>query len=210
MTKNTTLLVARHGNTFGLTDIVRRLGLTDVPLVESGLEQGRKLGNYLKQHNLIPDVIFVSNLKRTQQTAEQALKILGLQILTEKLDMFNEINYGPDENQPEEKVVERLGKETIKAWDESAIVPNGWKVDPQEIIQNWKLFSEDLLKKYADKIILVVTSNGIARFAPYLTGNFEDFSKTHGIKISTGALCIFEHKPKAKTWTCIDWNIKPV
>lgn len=209
MAKNTTLLIARHGNTFGPNDIVRRLGLTDVPLVESGLIQGQKLGAYLKQHNLIPDIIFVSNLKRTQQTAEQALKILGLHIPTEKLDMFNEINYGPDENQPEEKVVERVGAKAIKKWDEDGIAPNGWKVDPKEIIKDWQNFADDLLKKYAGKLILVVTSNGIARFAPYLTGNFEAFAKTHGIKIATGAICIFENKSPEKTWHCLHWNVKP-
>src|SRR5258706_236449 len=105
------LLIARHGNTFGPGDIVTRVGTTDLPLVESGLQQGRNLGTYLQ-------------------------------------------------------------------------------------------------KEFADKIVLVVTSNGIARFSPYLTGNFDAFIAEHNIKISTGALCIFENS-SAETWRCLKWNVKP-
>jgi 2,3-bisphosphoglycerate-dependent phosphoglycerate mutase len=54
-----------------------------------------------------------------------------------------------------------------------------------------------------------VTSNGIARFAPYLTGNFKEFSQKHTIKISTGALCIFEEQANSENWTCLEWNISP-
>jgi 2,3-bisphosphoglycerate-dependent phosphoglycerate mutase len=131
-----TLLVARHGNTFGPGDVVVRLGLTDVPLVDSGLAQGRNLGFYLKENNLIPDVIFASKLKRTIQTAEQAQSMMQTTFPIQTLSMFNEIDYGPDENQPEDKVVARIGLEALKAWDSSAIVPKGWKVDPQKIIQH--------------------------------------------------------------------------
>ncbi|HVY53670.1 MAG TPA: histidine phosphatase family protein, partial [Gammaproteobacteria bacterium] len=57
------LLIARHGNTFSPGDVVTRVGTTDLPLVASGLEQGRQLGIYLKQNNLVPGVIFTSKLK---------------------------------------------------------------------------------------------------------------------------------------------------
>ena len=63
------LLIARHGNTFGPQDTVRRVGVTDLPLVESGLIQGRKLGSYLMQNDLIPDYIYCSELLRAKQTA---------------------------------------------------------------------------------------------------------------------------------------------
>ena len=106
----------------------------------------------------------------------------------ETLSIFNEIDYGPDENQPEDSVIARLGVEAMSAWETSAQVPNGWHVDPQEIIQNWHDFAARLIQDHAGKTILVVTSNGIARFSPYLTGNFTAFCKAYGIKLSTGAL----------------------
>ena len=41
----TRLLIARHGNTFQPDETPKRLGLQDIPLVESGLAQGRALVN---------------------------------------------------------------------------------------------------------------------------------------------------------------------
>ena len=210
MTMITRLLIARHGNTFGPGDIVRRVGTTDLPLVESGLHQGRALGTYLKQHKLIPDVIFTSFLKRAIQTAEQAQASMQTSLPIETLSVFNEIDYGPDENQPEAQVIARLGEEALSAWETSAIVPSGWKVDPFDIIKNWQNFSTRIINDYAGKTILVVTSNGIARFSPYLTGDFKAFSTQHGIKISTGAICIFEKSPRVAEWDCLQWNVKPI
>lgn len=205
----TKLLIARHGNTFGPNDSIRRVGITDLPLVQSGLNQAQNLGYYLKNNNLIPQIIFTSQLKRTHQTAQEILKILNINIPIHATSIFNEIDYGPDENQPEEKVKARIGEAGLKNWENSAVVPEGWKVNPEAVIQYWKDFAEEINLKYPDKIILVITSNGIARFAPYLTGNFEVFCKKHAIKISTGGLCIFEKNPKDINWNCITWNIKP-
>lgn len=210
MNTTTRLLIARHGNTFGPGDVVKRVGITDLPLVESGLLQGRALGLYLKNNNLIPNVIFTSNLKRTIQTAEQAQNKMQTSLPIETLSIFNEIDYGPDENQPEEKVIARLGAEALAAWESTAKVPEGWKVNPSDIIKNWQDFSARLTQEYAGKTILVVTSNGIARFAPYLTGDFASFSAKHSIKISTGAFCLFEKLPSTDRWHCLRWNVKPV
>ena len=208
MTMNTKLLIARHGNTFGPHDIVRRVGITDLPLVDTGLQQGRLLGAYLQSNQLIPDVIFTSTLKRAIQTAEQAQHEMQTCLPVETLSIFNEIDYGPDENQPEDSVIARLGVEAMSAWETSAQVPSGWHVDPQEIIQNWHDFAARLIQDHAGKTILVVTSNGIARFSPYLTGNFATFRKAYGIKLSTGALGIFVNGPPSSDWLCSQWNVK--
>jgi probable phosphoglycerate mutase len=125
------------------------------------------------------------------------------------LTIFNEIDYGPDENQPEDKVIARLGKEVLTAWDEHAIVPPGWKVDPPTLMQHWQDFAANLLRDYLGKNVLVITSNGIARFAPYLTGDFEAFRNQYSLKISTGALCLFEKHPSSSHWQCMQWNIRP-
>jgi probable phosphoglycerate mutase len=205
----TRLIIARHGNTFAPGDVVTRVGTTDLPLVASGLQQGNALGTYLHQNNLIPDVIFTSKLQRAIQTAEQAQNMMTTALPIETLDIFNEIDYGPDENQAEERVVARIGKVALNAWETQAIVPAGWKVDPKEVINNWQIFAEYLRQNHAGQTCLVVTSNGIARFAPYLTGNFAAFSMQQGIKIATGALCVFANEPSSPIWNCLAWNIKP-
>jgi len=204
----TTLIVARHGNTFAAGDIVTRVGgRTDLPLVESGLEQGRKMGAYLRARGLLPDIVFASELKRTVQTAEAALAAAGIQRPIECLSLFNEIDYGPDENKPEAEVVARVGEQALKDWDENAVVPKGWNFDPAKAIEGWIQFGAQIVRKYENKIVLAVTSNGIARFSPYMTGDFEAFRKKYKIKISTGALCLFTHN--GKEWRVEDWNIRP-
>lgn len=202
------LVIARHGNTFAPGDIVRRVGVTDLPLVESGVAQGTKLGQYLKKHDLIPDKIYTSFYKRTQETAMAAQKAMHTRLPLTKVRFLNEVNYGIDENKPEEEVIARIGKEALAAWEDDAIVPDGWDVDPADIINDWHAFSVVLRSDYHGKKLLCVTSNGIIRFAPVLTGKFKEFKENHTIKIPTGNLCIFEFH-KGVTWECVAWNVKP-
>lgn len=204
----TTLIIARHGNTFGPEDTPTRVGgRTDLPLVEKGEEQARAVGQYLKQNNMIPDVVYASHLQRTIQTAKIAIKETGITNPVYSLNIFDEIDYGPDENQTEDTVIARIGAQAIKSWDDQAIVPDGWQVDPDQIIENWTGFADQVLRSSQGEVTLVVTSNGIARFAPYITGDFETFRQTHTIKLATGALGILEHD--GTHWHVRNWNIKP-
>lgn len=204
----TTLIIARHGNTFGPGDTPTRVGArTDLPLVESGQEQARKIGAWLRDNRKIPDVVYSSHLQRTQETAKIAIKESGVTNPVYALDMFNEIDYGPDENKTEDDVIARLGEQALKDWDEKAIVPDGWLVDPDQITKNWIDFADQVSAHDDNETVLVVTSNGVARFAPHITGDFEGFRANHKIKISTGALCVFEHINGQ--WAVKEWNLKP-
>lgn len=205
----TTLIIARHGNTFTAAQTPTRVGArTDLPLVEKGEEQAKALGRYLKGHGLTPDVVYASTLQRTIQTAKLAVRETGVTNPVFSLDIFNEIDYGPDENQPENKVIARIGAAAIKNWDEHAIVPDGWQVNPKDIIQNWIDFAAQISAHNDRETVLVVTSNGTARFAPYITGDFESFRAAHDIKLATGALAILKHDVAAG-WRVEGWNIRP-
>lgn len=213
-----TLIIARHGNTFNPEDTITRVGRsTDLPLVEKGEAQGRALGRYLRENNLLPNVVYSSTLQRTRKMAELALKEAGTSLPVYALDIFDEIDYGPDENRPENEVVGRVGKEALKAWNEKAIVPEGWLVDPDKIINNWQRFAHQITKTndtLTDQVMdieettLVVTSNGIARFAPHITGDYEEFLQNFSIKLKTGALGILRFSNSK--WVVEDWNIVPV
>lgn len=206
----TKLIIVRHGNTFDKGDICTRVGArTDLPLSNSGKEQAIRLGKYFKQKNIKPDIVFTSELKRTYQTAEIALNESGYKTEIKQLPIFNEIDYGPDENKTEEEVIARIGQNILNLWDKLAIVPEGWIFDADECINNWKNFANKVETEYKDKTIMVVTSNGIARFSPYLTENFGKFAKDFKIKVSTGALCIFEKKSNREYWEVKEWNFKP-
>jgi len=201
----TTILIARHGNTFAPGDLVVRVGLrSDLPLVASGQQQARNLGLYLKASNTKLAAVFSSSLRRTYETASLALETANIKLPIIQADIFNEIDYGPDEAQPEAQVIARIGQEAITAWDRNATVPPGWLVDPQLIIHNWQNFAQDALIAYPGQTILVVTSNGIARFAPYLTQDFENFSQNFKIKLATGALCSLSNTNGS--WEVDYWN----
>jgi probable phosphoglycerate mutase len=65
--------------------------------------------------------------------------------------------------------------------------------------------------------VLVISSNGIIRFAPVLTGEGDSFYERHKPKVATGALCRFEWIGKnegagewdKQKWYCEEWNVKP-
>ncbi len=203
----TRLIIARHGNTFTKDQTPTRVGgRTDLPLVES--ERGTNIGKYLKQESMLPDAVFAAPLKRTMETARLAVKEMGLPLAIQEEDSFREIDYGPDENKTEDEVIARVGEEAIKLWNEKAIAPEGWLVDVPGLIKTWESWAEKVAVDYKDKTVMIVSSNGIIRFAPHITGDFESFAKAHDIKVGTGCLCIFE-KEDGKPWVCKEWNLKP-
>ena len=205
----TRIFIARHGNTFGPNDTPLRVGArTDLPLVPSGLRQAAALGMYLRENNIKIDLVFSGPLKRAQQTATQALEHAGQKQHIIIDESFNEIDYGPDEGKVEAEVIARIGAEAIKKWDSDAVVPDGWQVNPEQMIQDWHGFADKCKRDFAGKNILVTTSNGTARFAPYLTGNYADFCQKHHIKLSTGAVGCFVLD--GDNWRCEYWNVKPI
>ncbi|MFC1659648.1 histidine phosphatase family protein [Pseudomonadota bacterium] len=207
----TTVIVARHGNTFDKGETPLRVGLrTDLPLSISGRKQAKLLGKYFKQNKIKFDVMFTSELKRTYETGNIALEESGQRkVPLHKMKVFNEIDYGPDEGKTEEEVIARIGQEALNEWDKSAKVPEGWKFNLSERIIELKKFFDYLEKDQAGKTILIVTSNGIARFLPYLTKSFDEFAKNHKIKISTSAFCVLEKESDNRFWTIREWNSKP-
>jgi probable phosphoglycerate mutase len=209
----TKLIIARHGNTFRPGETPTRIGAkTDLPLVEE--ERGKNIGLYLKEYGLIPQKVYSSPLKRCLETAGLALQAMNIEPDISILNDFTEIDYGVDENKTEGEVMLRLGngnlekgRVIIEEWNKKALVPDGWKANPQQIIKTWEDFAKKEVPPH--QTVLLVASNGIIRFAPCLTGNFEGFSQEYDIKVSTGSLCIFEKEDNEPFWTCTAWNIKP-
>lgn len=158
------LFVVRHGNTFDKGDTVTRVGArTDLPLSVSGQEQAQKLAAHFAGTRF--DAALCSVLTRTRQTARA--------ILSERTDspallvavFLTEIDYGPDENQPEDIVAARLGP-ALEAWDRDGTPPPGWLVDPEAIRAGWRGLLARVASLPETANALVVTSNGIARFLP--------------------------------------------
>lgn len=201
----TTLIIARHGNTFTPEQTPTRVGArTDLPLVESGEDQALRLGHHLKAQKVLPDAVFTSNLRRTIDTARLACLAMGCHSPSTPLPFLNEIDYGSDENKPEPDVIARLGAETLKRWDDLGEMPSEWSPRPDEIISAWSDFLRRCANEYRGKTIMVITSNGIARFALNCAKFPEDTPPK--LKLSTGAYGILKFENE---WTVQGWNIKP-
>jgi 2,3-bisphosphoglycerate-dependent phosphoglycerate mutase len=201
-----TLLIARHGNTFESYETPRRVGKrTDLPLTAKGLEQAHALGRYLQEHKIIPTQIITSSLQRTKQMATIIQLYLDTACDVIEDSRFDEIDYGIDENKTEEEVLQRIGTQALEAWNDHGILPNGWYANLDLIHGAWR----DVAEQSKNSTIFVITSNGIARFAPSLTGDEVAFRKKNPLKMSTGALSIFTRDESQKNWICNLWNFRP-
>ena len=199
------IIICRHGNTFDKGDLVTRVGArTDLPLSSSGVKQAEKLGSFFasgsRDYNFV--TAYCSPLKRTRMTAEAILNKGHKARQVDTLDFLTEIDYGPDENEPEEAVIARIGIDAIRAWDFDASVPPGWKVDPEKILNDWAEFLET--HRSIDGDILVVTSNGIARFILQLV---KPLAQPDSIKLKTGAFGIIV--ASQTELNLLHWNIRP-
>jgi len=189
--------LVRHGNTFDKGDVIRRVGgRTDLPLSVSGKEQAAALGQALAAITF--DRALVSPLKRTQMTAEAILAHQSPDLSLEFETDLVEVDYGPDEGRPEAEVVARVGEAAMAAWESDAIVPEGWKVDPAALRASWQRLLRD-----ATGTVLIVTSNGMARFVL-------DVAANDGVarKLKTGAYGVLDGQ--GDDWRVTDWNLRPV
>jgi len=196
------LVIVRHGNTFDAGDVVTRVGgRTDLPLSSSGQAQAAALARHFAAAGTVFATARSSPLKRTRATAEAILAaVRNAPELTTDL-FLREIDYGPDENRPEEEVVARIGKAALDAWERENIPPPDWRVDVQALIGNWQERIAKLAGQPGDH--LIVTSNGIARFALTAIGatGFDG-------KLKTGAWGVIEAQPGAAPGVAA-WNLRP-
>ena len=197
-----TLIIARHGNTFRAGEPPTRVGAkTDLPLVEE--ERARGIGKYLKKNGYVPTRICAAPLKRTMETAKLAAEELGFTDKIVPLSDFTEIDYGPDENRTEDEVIARIGQKAIDLWNAKAVVPDGWNVDPEKLKKVWKDFAASIKD---GETVLAVSSNGVIRFAPSITADYDAFCAARDIKVATGGVCVFVFDNGV--WTAKEWNVK--
>lgn len=201
----TEVYIVRHGNTFGPGDTVLRVGGgTDLPLVEKGLEQARALATHFAGQEIRFDEVWTSPLSRTRTTAEIIAEATAPGCEIRAADFLREIDYGPDEGQPEDDVLARIGAKALSDWETQSIVPPGWKVNVATLREDWQRFFEGTRERAPERA-LVVTSNGVARFAlDVTTGTKEDVSR----KLRTGAYGRITLAPDGTT-LLEDWDLRP-
>lgn len=193
------IFVIRHGNTFASGQVARRIGAgTDLSLVDSGMVQAGKLGQWFADRAFPGIRIFSGPLLRARQTAQAIAAGLSRPV-DGVLPWLNEIDHGPDEGLPEAEVVARIGEAAITAWDRQGVAPDGWRVDADARLRAWR----DWFAQGEEGTDLLVTSNGSARFALLALG-----LPTDALKLRTGALGEL-HVDEAGRVSMTRWDERP-
>lgn len=194
-------VIVRHGNTFEAGEPPRRIGArTDLPLTAAGRAQAEALGRHFAARDLQFTRVITGPLSRARDTARLLLPFLETRPPVETASFLNEVDHGPDENQPEDAVLARIGAEALRRWDEEGLAPPGWRVDRDMRLAAWhRLFAETP----TDGQVLLVTSNGAARFALIAAGLARG-----GLKLRTGAWGIIE-TGRDGALRLVEWDRRP-
>lgn len=184
-----TVTIVRHGNTFGPDETPRRIGArTDLPLVASGIAQARTLGDAFAHRRF--DRAIAAPLRRTRATMEQILTRQSVPPDIETADWLTEIDHGPDEDRADAQVIDRIGAAALAAWDARAVPPPDWIVDPDRRIAGWRG-----LWRSGKGDVLIVTSNGAARFALFSDSDVQaQAADLPTLKLRTGAYGVVERR----------------
>lgn len=200
-----TFVIVRHGNTFADHEAPRRIGArTDLPLVASGHEQARRLGDYFAEQGWRFDTILCSPLLRTRQTAEAIRGAFDDAPTVIPAPLLAEIDHGPDEDRIESEVIARIGSDALAAWETHGVAPPGWVVDAAARLEGWgALFADQ-----AGSTTLLVTSNGAARFALLADAALMMQARAlPSLKLRTGAFGIIQSSDAGLQ--CVAWDRRP-
>lgn len=195
-------VIVRHGNTFAAGQPPRRIGArTDLPLTAAGETQAAALGRHFAQEGWHFAQVLVSPLLRTRATAAAIIAHQpgGKALVAQPCEWLREIDHGPDENQSEASVVARIGADALSAWDERAVPPPGWIVDGAPRLAAWRAFLKE-----AQGDVLLVTSNGAARFALLAAGA----GAGQPLKLATGAYGVIR-RDAGDVLHIESWGIRP-
>ena len=197
------LLFARHGNTFGPDDQVVWVGAgTDLPLVDKGIEQAHAAAAYLAERDLRPSAVFAATLQRTSQFAHIVCADLGLPA-PQADARLNEIHYGRWEAATTLQITaDPARKQALELWQQADIWPDalGWQTTKDQVLQSLSSLLSELQTGSAGNQPLIVSSNGILRFAPRILG----VDSATSFQLKTGALgCIDQ---TASGWDVRFWG----
>jgi 2,3-bisphosphoglycerate-dependent phosphoglycerate mutase len=118
-----TLVLLRHGE----SDWNRKnlfTGWVDVDLTETGEAEAKRGGELLKEHNLLPDVLHTSLLRRAIRTAQLALDAADRHwIPVRRTWRLNERHYGDLQGKDKAAVRDQYGDDQFMLWRRSYDVP---------------------------------------------------------------------------------------
>lgn len=202
-------VIVRHGNTFTAGEPARRIGArTDMPLTDNGLAQAQALGAHFARQGWSFSCVLVSPLLRAMQTAQAILAHQAGSPDPEPCEFLREIDHGPDENRTEDEVLARIGRQALSDWDRRAVPPPDWIVDADARCASWaKLFTGRQAGRNGP--VLLVTSNGAARFALLADPALEAARRSlPSLKLPTGGYGVIRRKGNGALDVAV-WGQRP-
>lgn len=209
------LLLIRHGNTFEANQTPVQVGKkTNLPLTKTGLQQAKRIVDFLTDHQIMPTSIHCGTLLRQTQTANIIHQSFPNAKLNSHLEAFDEIDYGEWEGLNSEQIKCKWPLE-YEHWLDRAQWPNG--IFHQTLNERILLLQQWLTNMAAshntNTTHLVVSSNGILRlmlyFSPSLWHKVTHQNQMELYKVKTGHLCKVHYTNNQLHINLEDWNIKP-
>lgn len=143
----------RHGQT-DYNKEERILGTTDIPLNENGLAQAAALAEAVEKLGDV-DIIISSPMLRAMTTAKAVAESCGLEIITDK--RIREWDYGEFEGKS------RFTEGFAENKREFAVKMRSGGESLLQLSHRVYSFLDDIIERYDDKNVLVVSHGGICR-----------------------------------------------
>ena len=160
-----TLILMRHGESTW-NESNQFTGWVDVALTDKGRAEAKRAGELLVEHDLLPDVLYTSLLRRAIQTAQIALDVADRHWIPVTRDWrINERHYGALQGLDKAATKEKFGDEKFMLWRRSYDTP------PPPIEKDAE-YSQSDDPRYADLAEVPLTEcleDVVARMIPYFT-----------------------------------------
>jgi 2,3-bisphosphoglycerate-dependent phosphoglycerate mutase len=160
-----TLVLLRHGESeWNALNLFT--GWVDVDLTEKGRAEASRGGELIAEHNLLPDVLYTSLLRRAITTANLALSAADrLWLPVHRTWRLNERHYGALQGLNKAETKEKYGEEQFMKWRRSYDTP-------PPPIERGSEFSQDADPRYVNidgGPLTECLADVVARFLPYYT-----------------------------------------
>ena len=143
----------RHGETqWNLENKI--VGVTDLPLTHKGIEQAKKLAEYLKEKGDI-NLIVTSPMQRAKQTAMYAANAIGAELIVD--ERLREWDYGSFEG---------LDRYADGFYENKRQFATKMRGNGESLLQlAHRVYSalDEIIEKHNDKNVLLVSHGGVCR-----------------------------------------------
>jgi 2,3-bisphosphoglycerate-dependent phosphoglycerate mutase len=126
------LILLRHGQS-DWNEKNLFTGWVDVPLTELGRKEAQRGGELLVEHDVLPDIVYTSRLKRAIVTSNIALEAADRTWIDVKRDWrLNERHYGALQGKDKAETLAQFGEEQFMLWRRSYDTPPPVLADDSE------------------------------------------------------------------------------